>query len=262
MALAVLFVVAVAGTFPSYLAPYGPFEMHTDQVFQNPGGKYILGTDMFGRDSLSRIIWGARVSILVAGVSVSIALALGTVVGMLAGFHGKMLDEIIMRIIDGMLVFPDVFVGLVIMALLGNGMEKVMLAVGIVMTPGFARVVRGSVLSEKERDYVLASRSLGKSSNHIIFREIFPNCMAPLIVQATVCFGYAILYEAFFSFLGLGVRPPTPSWGNMVNLGVRFMRADPWLSIFPGIAILLSVMALNVLGDGLRDAFDPRLRIE
>ena len=261
-AIVILSIVVISGVFPSYVSPYNPYQMHTDQTLLDPGGKYVLGTDMFGRDTLSRIVWGARVSILVGGVSVGIALAFGTLIGMLAGFYGKMLDEIIMRIVDGMLVFPDVFVGLIIMALLGNGMENVMLAVGIVITPGFARVVRGSVLSERGKDYVLASRSLGKSDRHIIFREILPNCMAPLTVQATICFGYAILYEAFFSFLGLGVQPPTPSWGNLVNLGVRFMRSDPWLSVFPGMAILLTVMALNILGDGLRDAFDPRLRVE
>ncbi len=257
-----LLVVVIAGVFSPYISPHDPYEMNTPERLLPPSLTYILGTDNFGRDLFSRIVWGARVSILVAGVSVTIALFMGTLVGMVSGFYGRWLDEIVMRLVDGMLVFPDVFVGLVLMALLGNGMDKVMLAIGLVMTPGFARVVRGSVLSEKEKDYVLASKSLGKSDNHMIFREVFPNCTAPLIVQATVMFGYAVLYEAFFSFLGMGVQPPTPSWGNMINLGVRFIRTNPELSIFPGLAILLTVMALNILGDGLRDAFDPRLRRE
>jgi peptide/nickel transport system permease protein len=260
--LVVLSIVGVAGIFPSYISPYDPYEMNVNNRYLPPGFTYALGTDMFGRDTLSRVIWGARISLFVASISVIVAVSVGVIVGILAGFYGGMADEIVMRLVDGMLVLPDVFLGLVLIALLGSGVEKVMLAMGVVFTPAFARVVRASTLVEKEKDYVLAARSLGKSDRFIIVREIFPNCLAPLIVQATITFGYAVLYESFFSFLGLGVRPPTPSWGAMVSDGVQFIRTDPWLSIFPGIAILVTVLALNIFGDGLRDALDPRLRVQ
>ena len=260
--LAVLLLIVVCAVFPSYVSPYDPYEMHAYDRFLPPTSKYLLGTDLFGRDTLSRIIWGSRVSLYVAGISVIIALLVGAMVGLAAGFRGGMLDELIMRIVDGLLVFPDVFLGLIIIALLGTGMEKVMLAMGVMFAPAFARVARGVTLSEREKEYVLASRSLGDTDRRTVVHEILPNCIAPLMIQATLYLGYGVLYESFFSFLGLGVKPPTPTWGSMISSGVQVIRTDPWLSIFPGLAIFLTVLALNIFGDGLRDALDPRLRIE
>ncbi len=260
--LAVLLLIVMCAAFPMYVSPYDPYEMQSNDRFLSPTWKHLLGTDMFGRDTLSRMIWGSRISLYVAGVSVIIALLAGAIVGLVTGYRGGLLDEFIMRIVDGLLVFPDVFLGLIVIALLGTGMEKVMLAMGIMFTPAFARVARGVTLSEREKEYVLASRSLGDTDRRTILHEVLPNCIAPLMIQATLYLGYGVLYESFFSFLGLGVKPPTPTWGSMISSGVQAIRMDPWLSIFPGIAIFLTVVALNIFGDGLRDALDPRLRIE
>jgi peptide/nickel transport system permease protein/dipeptide transport system permease protein len=220
----------------------------------------LLGTDDLGRDILSRLIYGARVSLLVAVVTVSIGVFVGSLLGAISGYYKGFLDNIIMRFMDILLAFPHILLAIVIMAYLGPGLRNAMIAIGIIYIPRFARIVRASVLEEYEKDYVTASKAIGAKDWRIIFVAILPNCLAPLIVQTTLGFASAILDAAALGFLGLGAQPPTPEWGAMIAMGRSHILRAWWVMTFPGIAILLAVLGFNLFGDGLRDALDPRLR--
>ncbi|MDR7481062.1 MAG: ABC transporter permease [Armatimonadota bacterium] len=256
----VLALVAVA-VFADRLAPYDPVKINPEAALRPPGRPFLLGTDTLGRDVLSRLVHGARISLRVGLVSVSIAAALGTTLGLLAGYYGRWLDLGIMRFIDLLLAFPSVLLALAIIAILGPSIFNLMIAVGISATPAYARLVRGSVLSARENTYVEAARAVGCSDRLIIWRHILPNVLAPLIVLSTLGMAGAILTGAALSFLGLGVQPPTPEWGVMLSDGRNYLRRAWWITTFPGMAIMITVLAINMLGDGLRDALDPRLRM-
>jgi peptide/nickel transport system permease protein len=259
---AILSAIIICAIFAPILSPYDPNEMHGKDRNLPPNSRYLLGTDMFGRDILSRLIWGSRISIYVGLISVSIALGLGVLLGMISGYYKGIIDELIMRIMDALLSFPTIFLALVIISVLGVGIDNLMIAIGIVYTPQFARITRGSVLSISNKEFVEAARSVGDRDYAIMSREVLPNCLAPIIVQLTIGFAYAILYEALFGFLGLGVQPPTPAWGSMLSEARGYMELAPWMTIFPGAAIFLAVLGFNLFGDALRDILDPRLRID
>lgn len=249
-----------------FVSPHDPVENALYDQLKPPvweeGGSVnnVLGTDDLGRDMLSRLIYGARVSLMVGIVSVGIAVVLGTLFGALAGYLGGWPDNIIMRVMDIILAFPGILLAIVIVAYLGPGLRNAMIAIGVISIPQFARIVRASVLEENEKDYVLAARAVGARNGRIIFNTVLPNCLAPIIVQASLGFGSAILDAAGLSFLGLGAQPPIPEWGAMIAMGRSMILRAWWVMTFPGIAILLGVLGFNLLGDGLRDALDPRLR--
>ena len=252
--------------FAPLLSPHNPNETSLyDQLkpplwHENGTTKNILGTDDLGRDILSRLIYGARVSLVVSVFSVGLAFSLGTFLGSLAGYYKGTLDSIIMRIMDIILAFPYLLLAIVVVAYLGPSLQNAMLAIGITYVPRFARIVRGSVLEECGKDYVTAARSIGARDMRIIFLTILPNCLGPLIVQTTLSFASAILDAAALSFLGLGAQPPTPEWGAMIARSRSLILRASWVMTLPGIAILLAVLGFNLFGDGLRDALDPRLR--
>jgi ABC-type dipeptide/oligopeptide/nickel transport system permease subunit len=252
--------------FAPFLSPHNPVETSLyDQlkppVWHETGSwKNVLGTDELGRDTLSRIIYGARVSLTVAIVSVGIAFTLGTLLGCISGYYKGFWDSLIMRIMDMILAFPYLLLAIVVVAFLGPSLQNAMMAIGITYVPRFARIVRGSVLEECEKDYVMAARAVGARDWRIIFIGILPNCLGPLIVQTTLSMASAILDAAALSFLGLGAQPPTPEWGGMIARSRALILRASWVMTFPGIAILLAVLGFNLLGDGLRDALDPRLR--
>jgi peptide/nickel transport system permease protein len=254
-------VVVLVGTAVAapWVSPYDPVEMHTGDTFQEPSRRYLMGTDEYGRDTFSRIVYGSRTSLSVGIISVGISLILGTILGLVSGYYLGMADTVISRIMDVLYAYPPILLALLMVSILGTGIDKVMLAIGLVFTPLFARVCRGSVLTERGKVYVDAARTVGVSDFGIIRRHILPNVLAPLIVQATLCMSYAILAEAALSYLGLGTQPPMPSWGLMLSKGRGFMGYSPWVSVWPGLAIMTVVFAFNVFGDGLRDALDPRL---
>lgn len=227
---------------------------------ENGTWDHVLGTDDLGRDILSRIIHGARVSLLVAVVSVGIAFVIGSLLGTLAGYYKGLTDNLIMRCMDIILAFPHILLAIVMVAYLGPSLQNAMIAIGIIYVPRFARIVRGSVLEECEKDYVSAARAIGSRDFRILFVAIFPNCLGPLIVQTTLGFASAILDAAALSFLGLGAQPPTPEWGAMIAQGRSLILRAWWVMTIPGIAILFAVLGFNLFGDGLRDALDPRLR--
>ncbi|MFV0423700.1 nickel transporter permease [Oleidesulfovibrio sp.] len=249
-----------------FIAPHDPLEQSLYSKLKPPvwdakgSITHFLGTDDFGRDLLSRLIYGAQISMLVGVVSVSISLFFGTIAGAIAGFYRGWTDIVIMRIMDILLAFPSILLAIVIVAFLGPSLENAMIAIGVVSIPRYARIVRGSVLEEYSKDYVQAARALGASDMRLIFQHILPNCLAPLIVQTTLGFASAILEAAALSFLGLGAQPPTPEWGAMLAGGRALILRAWWVVTFPGITILLAVLGFNLLGDGLRDALDPRLR--
>lgn len=249
-----------------FLSPHNPVEASLYDQIKPPiwqeGGTWtnILGTDDLGRDILSRLVYGARVSLLVALATVGIAVFFGSFLGAISGYYKGFLDNIIMRFMDILLAFPHILLAIVIMAYLGPGLTNAMIAIGIIYIPRFARIVRASVLEECEKDYVTASRSVGARDWRIIFVAIFPNCLAPLIVQTSLGFASAILDAAALGFLGLGAQPPTPEWGAMIAMGRSHILRAWWVMTFPGIAILFAVLGFNLFGDGLRDALDPRLR--
>jgi len=256
----------LAAVFAPQLSPYDPLDTSLYDQLKPPawaeGGTtaHLLGTDDLGRDILSRIIWGARVSLLVAVVSVAIAFVTGTFIGALSGYYKGTLDNVTMRIMDIILSFPYILLAIVVVAYLGPNLRNAMIAIGITYVPRFARIVRGSVLEECEKDYVLAAKAIGASGFRVIFVAILPNCLGPLIVQTTLSFASAILDAAALSFLGLGAQPPTPEWGAMIAHSRSLILRASWVMTFPGLAILLAVLGFNLFGDGLRDALDPRLR--
>jgi dipeptide transport system permease protein len=248
------------------VTPFSPVEQYRDSFLVPPpwmeGGtfRYLLGTDDVGRDIFSRLIFGARLSLMIGFSVVTLALTVGTTLGLIAAFTGGLIDTIIMRVMDVILVFPSLLLAIVIVAILGPGLFNAMLAVSVVFLPGYTRLVRASALSELARDYVTATRSAGAGTMRLMFDTVLPNCMAPLIVQATLGFSNAILDAAALGFLGLGAQPPTPEWGTMLAGALQYYQRAWWVLAFPGLAILITVLAFNLFGDGLRDALDPKLK--
>ena len=258
---AIILVFVIGALFAPLISPHDPVEQAISERQQPPFTPgYLLGSDELGRDILSRIIHGARISLVIGLVSVGISLAAGLVIGTLSAYYGGWLDRIVMRLIDIMLAFPYILLTIVIVAILGSSLLNAMIAIGISQIPVYARVVRASVLAEKEADYVMAERSLGAGNLELMARTILPNCLAPIFVQATLGIGDAILSSAALSFLGLGAKPPTPEWGLMIANAKEFITSSWWIVTFPGIAILLTVLGFNLLSDSLRDALDPRLK--
>jgi peptide/nickel transport system permease protein len=258
--LVILVVLILTALFADVLQRY-PINAFDNSVrFQPPSSTYWFGTDDLGRDVFSRVVVGARVSLQVGIVSVGISLVAGTLIGLWAGYRGGWIDTVWMRAMDVLFAFPVILLAIALVAVLGPSLRNTMIAVGIVFTPIFARVVRGSVLSVREELHIRAVRSLGASDRRIILRHVLPNVAAPIIVQASLSLAFAILTEAALSYIGVGVQPPDPAWGYMLSDAQRFQRQGWWLSVFPGAAIFLSVMAFNLLGDGLRDALDPKQR--
>lgn len=258
--LVTLLVIIFVAVFADFVAPFDPFKQQRE-ILEPPGSTYLLGTDALGRDTLSRIIYGARISIGVGIGAVLIALLIGGVIGIIGGYFGGIADALVVMVVDVFMSFPGLLLALVIAALLQPTLVNVMIAVGIGEFTMFARVVRSAVLVEKNKGYILASESIGTSNLRIILTHILPNIVAPLIVLTTVNIGSAILSAASMGFLGLGAQPPTPEWGNMVNVGREYLQIASWLIVAPGTAIMVTVLAANLLGDGLRDALDPRLRM-
>ena len=253
-------ILILTAIFGPYLAPYDPNEIDFSVRFSGPTLAHPLGADDFGRDILSRIMYGARVSLQVGIIAVGIAATTGTLLGLVAGYSGRIVDEVIMRAMDILFAFPAILLAIAILAALGKGITNAMIAIGVVYIPIFARIARGAVLSVRGEEFVESARAIGASDKRILFRHIFPNSTAPLIVEVSLSLAFAILAEAALSFFGLGTQPPDPSWGRMLSEGRAYFRQSPWLGIFPGIAIMLAVMGFNFLGDGLRDALDPRLK--
>ncbi len=249
-----------AALFAPLVAPHDPIVLHVQDRLQDPSPTYLLGTDELGRDVLSRLIYGAQTSLAVGAIALAIAATAGTLLGLLGGYLGGLADSVIMRVLDGLLAFPSIILALAIITALGPGIGNAMLAIGIVTIPNFARIVRGSVLSMKQKEFVEAARASGATARYIMLHVLLPNCLSPLLVQASVSFANAILTEAALSFLGLGVQPPTPSWGAMLDTGRKYLDQTGWYSFSAGGAIFLAVLSLNLVGDGLRDALDPRLQ--
>lgn len=250
----------VTAAFAPFLAPYDPDLQALGNVLSQPTLEHLLGTDSLGRDTLSRLIYGARITLMVGVVAVGIGAAVGTVLGLAAGFLGGWVQTVIMRFIDALMAVPPLLFALLMAALLGTGVQNVMIAVGLSLMPTYARLVCGQALSVREDEYVLAARAMGANSLWIMWWHVLPNCLSPLMVQATMMMGVAILIEASLSFLGVGIVPPTAAWGAMVSDGYRYLTTHPVLSFAPGLAVMVVVFGFNMLGDGLRDALDPRLR--
>lgn len=242
------------------IASYGPIDQSILNRMKPPSLEHFFGTDKFGRDMFSRALYGARISLTVGVVSVLIGMTIGGTLGILAGYYGRLLDAVIMRAMDVLLSFPTLITGIVIVALLGPSMTNVIVAIAVTLIPKFARIARAPTLAIKERAYVEACRAMGFSDGRIIVFHIIPNILTEVLVMASLWTATAIMIEAGFSFLGLGVRPPTPTWGGMIREGFEHIFEAPWMSIFPGLCILLAVLSLNLIGDGLRDALDPRLK--
>ena len=253
----VAFFIAVALAAP-LLAPYDPLATDWRLVRKPPSAMHLFGTDDLGRDVLARVIWGARASLLAGLVSVSIALAVAVPLGLVSGYLGGVVDGLVMRIVDAMLAVPFLILAIALAAFLGPSLINAMIAIGVVQTPIFTRLTRGQALAVKHEDYIEAARAVGNPHHRIMMRHILPNVLAPILVQATLAIAAAILAEAALSYLGLGQQPPAPSWGSMLNTATRFLSQAPWMAVWPGSAIFSLVLSFNLLGDGLRDALDPR----
>ncbi|GKV70582.1 diguanylate cyclase [Sporosarcina sp. NCCP-2716] len=252
--------VVIFGLLAPAIAPYRPEQMFTEHTMQSPNGKFIFGTDEFGRDIFTRIVYGAKVSLQVGLIAVGIGAIGGLVFGLIAGYFQGIVDQVIMRVMDVLFAFPDILLALTIVAVLGPSLTNTMIAIGIVFMPVFTRIVRGSVISVKENEYITNAVAIGVSPFTIIFRHITPNIMAPFIVQVTLGLSGAILTEAALSFLGLGVQPPNPSWGVMLNASRTYMEFAPWTILFPAGAIVFTIFCFNLFGDSLRDILDPQLK--
>lgn len=258
---ALVVLIFLAAVFGPLLTPYDPTKVDPSQGLEPPSGRHWLGTDDLGRDVLSRVLYGSRVSLSVGAISVSIGFLVGVSVGLLSGYFGGLLDLVAMRAIDALLAFPGLILALAITAALGPQIQNAMIAIGIVAIPAYARLTRGQVLSVRERDFILAARTIGAPTERIVMGHVFPNVTNALVVQATLATAFAILAEAALSFLGLGPQPPTPSWGRDIEYSQRYLsNLKWWMSAGPGIAIFTAVFAFNFLGDALRDALDPRIR--
>jgi peptide/nickel transport system permease protein len=260
-ALIVILLMILMAIFAPWIAPYGPDKTDFGAALSGPSRDHLLGADNLGRDTLSRTIYGSRVSLQVGIIAVGISLIIGTTLGLISGYlSGTFVDSLIMRCMDALLAFPTLVLALAITAALGPSLTNVMIAVGVVGIPSYARLIRGQVLSVARHEYVEAARTVGASGMRIIWKHIFPNVTGPLIVQASIGVAFAILAEASLSFLGLGVQPPTPSWGSMLSVGKDYLQYAAWMAIAPGAAIFIVVLAFNFLGDGIRDALDPHLQ--
>lgn len=258
--LAMLLLLIFAAVFANIIAPYDPVEQNLLIRLQGPSAAHWFGTDELGRDIFSRILYGARISLTVGLIAVSISCVAGCALGAIAGYYGGILDTVIMRISDIMMAIPSILLNISIVAALGTGLQNVMIAIGISSVPAYCRIMRASLLSLKNQEFVDASRVAGSTDFYIIMHHIIPNSLAPLIVQATLKIGGAILSCASMSFIGLGIVPPTPEWGAMLSTGRDFLRDAPYLTAFPGLAIMFAVFSMNLIGDGLRDALDPKLK--
>lgn len=266
LGLIIIALLVFSAIFADFIAPHSLAEQYRDHLLQPPawhaGGswEFPLGTDDLGRCLLSRLIYGTRLSLTIGFIVVSFSLILGGTLGLLSGFYRGATEAVIMRVMDILLAVPSLLLALVIVAILGPGLINAMIAVAIVFLPHYARLMRAAVLTEITKDYVVASRVAGAGKSRLMFDTILPNCLAPMIVQATLSFSAAILDAAALGFLGLGAQPPTPEWGSMLASSLKFLQAAPWVVTYPGLAILITVLAFNILGDGLRDALDPKLK--
>ncbi len=258
LGLGILLLLVVVALAAPLIAPFDPAVQHGGQELLPPGGPYLLGTDEFGRDILSRVIFGSRVSLLVGVAAVVLGAGVGIPTGLIAGYLGGWVDAVIMRTWDAFLAFPAVLMGIAVVTVLGPGAVNTALALSIVSMPQFSRITRASVLIEREREYVQAARCLGSSDVRIVVRHLLPNCLGPILVQLSLAMGFAVLLEAGLSFLGLGPQPPEPSWGGMLNDSRPYLQQAPWYGVFPGLALALLLVGLNYLSDALRDALDPR----
>lgn len=259
--LTILVILILGAVLAPVITTYDPIEINPPDRLQSPSGEHWLGTDPFGRDLFTRMVYGARVSLPVGIIAVVISACFGVVLGLVSGYYGRIVDGIIMRLMDIMLAFPGILLALVIVAILGPNLRNVMIAVGIGGIPRYTRLVRGSVLSSREHVYVEAARVVGVPDRKILFRHIMPNVIGPTVVLSTLSVGTAILSAAGLSFLGLGAQPPSPEWGSMLADGRQFLRTNPWVTSVPGLAIMFTVLSVNMFGDGLRDVLDPRLRV-
>jgi peptide/nickel transport system permease protein len=250
-------VIVATALFAGVLAPHPPDEPNFDLIEAKPGAQALLGTDRFGRDVLSRVIYGARVSLYVAVTSIGLAMLVGGALGLTAGYAGGVWDNGINRVMDVFFSIPGLLLAVGVAAMRGPGVNSAVVAITIVYTPIFVRVMRAPVLAEREKEYIEAVRALGATQIVVALKHILPNVMSPFVVQGTVAFSQAILIEASLSYLGLSAQPPTPSWGNMLNEGRTYLETAPWISVFPGVAIMVAVLAFNLIGDGLRDVLDP-----
>jgi peptide/nickel transport system permease protein len=256
----IILAMVLLAAFAGVVAPYDPTDMKVADALKRPSLAHPFGTDRVGRDVLSRTIYGSRIALGVAISSIGIALVIGTILGLLGGYLGGATDLVIGRAMDVLFSFPTLILAIGIAAMLGPGLDNAALAIAVVYAPLFSRVVRGPVIAERAKEYALAALGLGAGGFRVVCFHILPNVLAPLIVQASVSLAYAILTEAALSYLGLGTQPPAPSWGTMLNEGRTYLETAPWMSIFPGLAIMLAVLGFNLLGDGLRAALDPQLR--
>jgi peptide/nickel transport system permease protein len=257
---AVTLTAVLVGAAAPLLAPYDPLKQNLSTTLARPGRTHLLGSDNVGRDVLSRLIWGTRISLVAGVVSVAMASVAGSLIGLLAGYSGGRIDNLAMRLMDAVLSFPPLVLALALGAVLGADLTGVLIALGVVYTPTFARLMRGQVLAIRGREYIEAARALGAPGWSIAWRHVVPNAATPIVVQASLSVGFAILAEASLSFLGLGVQPPEASWGSMINAGRGYLRQAPWIVFGPGAALFVTVLGLNFLGDAVRDALDPRLR--
>jgi peptide/nickel transport system permease protein len=259
--LSVVSVFAAVAVLAPVLVPYDPYAQDAGHELAPPLGRHALGTDELGRDTLSRLIYGTRISFLVGIVSVAVGAGVGVTTGLIAGYSGGWVEGVLMQLWDALLAFPAILLGIAVATILGPSLVNAALAVGIINIPQFSRISRASMLTEREKDYVMGARASGLGDLRIVFRHVLPNTLAPLLVQATLAMAYAILLEAGLSFLGLGAQPPEPSWGSMLSSSRSYLREAPWYGIFPGLALSILLLGLNFLADAVRDALDPRQRI-
>jgi peptide/nickel transport system permease protein len=250
----------IIAIFAPQIAPYDPLKRNLEEALQQPNAQHLLGTDAIGRDTLSRLIYGTRISLIVGVLVVTIAGGFGVILGAIAGYFGGFIGAVIMRLMDTLMTIPMMILALAISALLGGGLKNVVIALGFGLIPGYARLMASQVMVAKETDYVMSGHAMGASNWRIIIRHIVPNCFSPILVLITMMMGTTILAEAGLSFIGIGITPPTPAWGGMVTDGRNYLLSNPFLSVAPGVAIMLMVFSFNMIGDGLRDALDPRLR--